>query len=325
MKSILVVDDEPNNLQVLKQILQGTYTLFFATNGKIALSVAAEKKPDLILLDIMMPGISGYEVCQSLKASDTTSHIPVIFVTAMNDTDDEARGFDVGGVDFLIKPVRSAIVLRRVKTHLDLVRAEQWHTAQKSAIFMLGEAGHYNDTDTGLHIWRMAAYAKQLALLLGWSPEKTELLELAAPMHDTGKIGIPDSILKAPRKLTDEEWIVMKTHTTIGHDILCKSEQPLFKLAAEVAKSHHERWDGEGYPEKLKGESIPMSARIVALADVFDALTMERPYKKAWDITEAISWIREGSSSQFDPAVVEKFITNIETFIQIKKDWDQRE
>ncbi len=216
MKKILVVDDEPNNLQVLRQILKDHYQLIFASSGEKALEATAKHKPNLILLDIMMSDMNGYEVCEQLKADEQSKNIPVIFITAMRDLEDEVRGFNAGAVDYIQKPVSAPIVMKRVKTHLSLVRAQELEESQKKAIYMLGEAGHYNDTDTGVHIWRMAAYARVLTEAAGWSEEQAELLELAAPMHDTGKIGIPDSILKAPRKLTPDEWDNMKQHCQIG-------------------------------------------------------------------------------------------------------------
>ena len=292
--TILIVDDEPANLGVLKNVLCDEYRLLFAKDGPKAIELATERQPDLILLDVMMPGMDGYEVCGRLKANAKTWRIPVIFVTAMSDIEDEARGFMVGAVDYIAKPVSAPIVNARVGTQVTLSRlklnldsqiggyARQHDRLLKTAIQMLGEAGHYNDTDTGVHIWRMAAYAKAIAKAAGWGEDDANLMELAAPMHDTGKIAIPDAILKKPAKLNDDEWTVMKTHSESGADILSQSDTPLFMLAAEIARYHHERWDGAGYPSGLMGDDIPESARIVAIADVFDALTMRRPYKVSW-------------------------------------------
>ena len=322
MKTILIVDDEPNNLQLLRMVLKGHYNLMFANNGAKCLEIAEQRQPDLILLDVMMPDLTGYEVCQRLMKMPSTKNIPVIFVTAMGEAKSEAKGFDVGAVDYISKPISSAIVLRRVKTHLSLVRVKELEESRKSAIHMLGQAGHLNDTDTGVHIWRMAAYSKAIALATGWSIARAERLELAAPMHDTGKIGIPDGLLKAKRKLTKEEWVIMKTHPTIGYDILSLSQSKIFKLAAEVSLYHHERWDGSGYPEGLAGEEIPQSARIVAIADVFDALTMKRPYKESWTIEESMSEIKKGSGSHFDPKLVEIFVGISANIVKIKKHWD---
>ena len=324
-KKILVVDDEPNNLQILRQILKNDYQLIFATSGEKALDATDKHRPDLILLDVMMPEMNGYEICKKLKADTSTQAIPVIFVTAMSEIEDESRGFDVGAVDYIQKPVSAPIVLRRIKTHLSLVRVKDLEVSQKQALFMLGEAGHYNDTDTGVHIWRMAAYARTIAIAAGWPEEKAKLLELAAPMHDTGKIGTPDSILKAPRKLTIEEWDIMKKHSEIGFEILSKCDSPLFAMAAEIACYHHEKWDGSGYPSGISDTDIPESARIVALADVFDALTMNRPYKDAWTTDEAIKEIIKNKGSHFDPALVDLFENNYNKIIHIKEKWNNTE
>ena len=318
---ILIVDDEPNNLKLLQQILKERYQLIFANSGEKALAAAEAHHPDLILLDIMMPGMSGYQVCEALKGDEKTEDIPVVFVTAMGEQEDETKGFDVGAVDYIQKPVSGPIVLRRVQSHLSLVRAKDMEALVQASILMLGEAGHYNDTDTGEHIWRMAAYSSSLACAAGWSQSDAEVLQLAAPMHDTGKIGIPDEVLKAPRKLTDEEWLIMKSHSQIGYDILSKSSNPVFKMAAEVALGHHEKWDGTGYPQGLEGEQIPHSARIVAIADVFDALTMKRPYKDAWPVEKALEVIKQDAGSHFDPTLVTHFFDILPEILQIKERW----
>lgn len=332
--TVLVVDDTPQNIDVLRGILKHQYDVKAAIDGKTALKVAEKVQPDLILLDIMMPGMTGLEVCERLKANPETAHIPVIFVTALSEIEDEQRGFDAGAVDYITKPVQPPVVMARVRTHLALAhqqrscqqvvtqRTRELQDSQRSAIYMLGEAGHYNDTDTGQHIWRMAAYAAALARAINWPVPDAELLELAAPMHDTGKIGVPDSVLKAPRKLEPDEWEIMKTHTTVGHRILSKSDTPLFRLAAEIALSHHEKWDGSGYPDGLAEEDIPEAARIVAIADVFDALTMQRPYKAAWSVEEALQEIREGTGSSFEPRLVDAFLGITDEILAIKARYD---
>ncbi|MET0028774.1 MAG: HD domain-containing phosphohydrolase [Candidatus Thiodiazotropha sp.] len=334
---ILVVDDTPENIAVMKGILVGQYTVLAATSGIIALKLVEKRKPDLILLDVMMPEMDGYEVCRHLKSNPETTHIPVIFVTAKTDSEDEQTGFDAGAVDYLAKPVHPSVVRARVKTHLALsdqqracrqqviARTQELEESQRAAIFMLGDAGHYNDTDTGVHIWRMAAYSAALARAVKWPVEEAKILELAAPMHDTGKIGISDEILKAPRKLTEEEWVIMKTHSMIGYRILSKSSSPLFQMAATVARHHHERWDGGGYPEGLAGDAIPECARIVAIADVFDALTMRRPYKEPWPVEQALATLRENAGSHFDPDLVAAFEQIIDEILEIKDAWDRKE
>ncbi|MEQ9547599.1 MAG: response regulator [Marinobacter sp.] len=309
MKKILIVDDEPNNLEVLRQILRQDYDLLFALNGELAKKAAIEHRPDLILLDVSMPQISGFDVCRWLKQQPATQRIPVIFITALTKVEEELKGFNLGAVDYIHKPFSAPIVRRRVQTHLLLIHQDELKRSYKEAVFMLGRAGHYNDTDTGVHIWRMAEYSRHIALALGWDKEQAELLEMAAPLHDTGKIGIPDSILKAPRKLEPLEWEIMKTHTTIGYDILSKANCELMTMAAEIALSHHEKWDGTGYPEGLAGEDIPQSAQVVAVADVFDALSVSRPYKNAWALEDCIDFIKSQSKKHFNPSVVEAFLS----------------
>ena len=322
---ILCVDDEPNNLALFRQILGDDHRLVFARDGEQALRAAEKHAPSLVLLDVEMPGMDGYEVAWALKAQAATEHIPIIFVTALDREVDERTGFACGGVDYITKPVSPFILRARVNTHLSLVRASALSRSYQDAIQMLSVAGHYNDSDTGVHIWRMAAYARVLAEAIGWDPGRAKLLEQAAPMHDTGKIGIPDAILKKPGKLNPREWDVMQRHTLIGHEILSRSQAPLFELAAEVALNHHERWDGTGYPHGLAGESIPESARIVAIADVFDALASRRPYKDAWPVDVVIAKIKEGRGTHFDPAMVDAFETCLPKMLEVKTHWDQQE
>lgn len=330
MQTILIVDDEPVNIKLLQSILQGKFNIRVATKGTEALDrVLIDPQPSLILLDIMMPGMDGFTVCKKLKADPNTSKIPIIFITAKNEIKDETYGFSIGAVDYINKPISSALLLARINTHLTLAdrekgyeriiyqRTKELEKTQKDALSMLGEAGHYNDNDTGLHIWRMADYSREIAQEMDWSVDDAAMLQLAAALHDTGKIGIPDSILKAPRALTSEEWIIMKTHTTIGYSILSKSNNPLFEMAAKIALYHHERWDGTGYPKGLKEDEIPEAARIVAVADVFDALTMKRPYKDAWTVQEAIEEIKKESGTHFDPSIVDSFVFVIQRLKKI--------
>ncbi len=318
---VLLIDDEPNNLKVLQQILKNHFRLIFAINGEKGLIAAKQHQPDIILLDIMMPDMDGYQVCTRLKADPATANIPVIFVTALGEPEDEAHGFDVGAVDYIQKPVSGPIVLRRVQTHLSLVRIDELDSLAREAIKMLGLAGHYNDPYTGEHIWRMAAYSAALARAAGWKPAAVEMIELAAPTHDTGKIGIPHRILKAPRKLSAEEWAIMKTHSQIGYDILSKTDNPVFKMAAEIAHYHHERWDGTGYPLGLSGEAIPEAARIIAIADVFDALTTQRPYKEPWSVEETLKVMQEKSASHLDPRLLILFLGIMPEISNIKAKW----
>jgi putative two-component system response regulator len=322
---ILIVDDEPANLAILRHILESDYPLVFAGSGQEALAMAAKQTLSMILLDIQMPDMDGYQVCAALKANPATESLPVIFVTALTDCDNEETAFLAGCVDYLSKPVTPGVVRSRVRTHLSLVQARQLEKSQRDTIYMLGEAGHYRDNDTGFHIWRIAAYAKALALEQGWTASDAACLELAAPMHDTGKIGIPDAILCKPGKLNPAEWVIMQQHSQIGYDILSKSDAPLLQLAAEIALYHHEKWDGSGYPAGLAGSAIPASARIVAIADVFDALTMTRPYKPAWPVADAIRLIEDGAGQHFDPQMVSCFMDLRPQILDIKHGWDSQE
>ena len=319
--TILVVDDEPANLAIMREILQKTYVLAFARNGTETLAAVVKHHPALVLLDIGLPDANGYDLCQQIKQRDVTQSMQVIFVTGYSDMAHEAAGFAAGAVDYITKPVSPPIVLARVAAHLSLVRATALEQSYRDAILMLGHAGHYNDTDTGAHIWRMAAYARVLAQACGWDAASSTRLELAAPMHDTGKLGIPQAILRKPGPLDEAEWVVMRTHPRIGHDILSKSEAPVFRLAAEVALRHHEKWNGSGYPDGLRGQEIPKSARIVALADVFDALSMRRPYKEPWPIERILTYIHAGVGVDFDPMVVHAFQSVLPELLDIRNQW----
>jgi putative two-component system response regulator len=322
---LLVVDDEPANLQVLRHILQEDYRLLFAKDGAKALELAAREKPELILLDVMMPGMTGYEVCAQLKATPATSTIPVIFVTALADVEDEAQGFVVGAVDYITKPVSPAIVKARVRTHLSLVRVEELRETRLQIVQRLGLAAEYKDNETGLHVIRMSHYSRVLALAAGFSEAQAEELLNAAPMHDVGKIGIPDAVLRKPGKLDGEEWEVMKQHAQIGADIIGEHPSGLLRMAREIALNHHEKWDGSGYPRGIGGAEIPVEARIIAIADVFDALTSERPYKKAWPVEEAVQLLREQSGRHFDPELVELFLGQLPAILEIKERWAERD
>lgn len=318
---ILIVDDEPVNLRVLKQILQDQYQLMFATSAKQALALLKKETPDLILLDVMMPEITGFELCTLLKADNALQKIPVIFVTALKDELDETHGFNVGAVDYITKPLSPAIVRARVKTHLSLVHAEELKRTRLQVVERLGRAAEYKDNETGLHVKRMSHYAQIIALAAGFSAEWAEELLHAAPMHDIGKIGTPDHILLKPGKLTDDEMIIMRQHALIGAEILGDCDSTLMQMASSVARYHHEKWDGSGYPLGLKETAIPIEARIVALTDVFDALTSERPYKKAWSVAEALDFIKSQADKHFDPALVPLLEQELPKILAIKARW----
>ena len=332
-QTILIVDDSPVNIDILKGILGDEYNIKAATNGEVALKIARKLRPDLILLDIMMPGMDGYEVCSRLKANIETQNIPVIFITAKDEPMDEIHGFEVGAVDYITKPISPPVVLARVRTHLALhnqkwelerlvkERTKELLDTQLEIIRRLGRAAEYRDDETGMHVIRMSKYAYEIALEIGLDEQDAELILNVAPMHDVGKIGIPDAILLKPGKLTPEEWEIMKKHTVYGARIIGEHSSKILKAARTVALTHHEKWDGTGYPNGLAGEDIPLIGRICAVADVFDALTSKRPYKEAWDIERAVNLILEEKGKHFDPKLVDAFEKVLPSILKIKEQY----
>lgn len=349
--TILIVDDSPENLAVLNGLLQPGFRVLAATSGERALRVAeGDPRPDLILLDVMMPGIDGYQVFEKLRAAPATSDIPVIFVTALEGKEAELRGLELGAVDYITKPIVPPVVLARIHNQLELKRVRDWlkdqnafleaevarrmsenDLTQRVSIRALAHLAETRDPETGNHILRTQAYVKRLADGLRAHPRFSaalseryiDLLTRSAPLHDIGKVGIPDHILLKPGKLTPQEWEVMKTHAKIGSDAIERAEQdievPLDFLSAakEIARWHHEKWDGSGYPDGLAGEAIPVSARLMALADVFDALISARVYKPALPFPEARDIIAEGRGKHFDPAVCDAFLEGFADFTAI--------
>lgn len=318
---LLLVDDEPTNLQVLRYTLQDDYRLLFASNGERALALAQQENPQLILLDVMMPDLDGYTVCERLKANPETALTPVIFVTALSDTQDETRGFEVGGVDYITKPISPPVVRARIRTHLSLVHIGELIESRLQIIQRLGRAAEYKDNETGMHVIRMSHFSHCLALAAGCNANFAEDLLHAAPMHDVGKIGIPDAILQKPGPLDASEWDIMRRHPEFGAEIIEEHSSNLLRLARSVALYHHEKWDGSGYPHGLKGEEIPIEARIVAIADVFDALTSTRPYKQAWPVDKALEHIQNQAGMHFDPNLVKLFLQLREKVDTIRQRW----
>lgn len=315
---ILIVDDEPANLKVLRQVLQDSYRLSFARSGEAALELLDKEDIDLILLDIMMPDMTGFEVCEKVKGNSDTARIPTIFVTALKDTIDEETGFKLGAVDYITKPIVPAIVRARVKTHLSLVQADALKETQIDLIQRLGRAAEYKDNETGMHVQRMSRYSYVLAVAAGIDEQTANELLLAAQMHDLGKIAIPDNILLKPGRLDEGEFKQMKAHAQIGADILSNPQSQLVALARSIAITHHEKWDGSGYPKGLKEKEIPLEGRIAAIADVFDALTSERPYKKAWSVEDAVQLLQDESGKHFDPELVTLFVQELPKILDIK-------
>ncbi len=325
--TVLLVDDIPANIKILVGTLRESYRLVVATNGLDAIKAAHEKKPDLILLDVMMPEVDGYEVCRRLKEDRKTADIPVIFVTAMNDEKDETRGFLLGAVDYIVKPVNPVIVKARVQTHIALrvaqrdlqkhrdeleemvlERTRELRETQIEITNRLVQAAEYHDHQTSRHITRMAHYCVIIGRTHGVKEHELTLLFHASAMHDIGKLGISDAILHKQGTLTPDEFEEMKRHTLIGADLLYGSDNELMNMAHLIALTHHEKWDGTGFPLGLKGEEIPFFGRIAALCDVFDALSSKRPYKEAWPLEEAKKVIMEQKGIHFDPYVVDLFL-----------------
>jgi putative two-component system response regulator len=338
--TVLVVDDTPQNLNVASRMLREHYRCLVALDGAKSIEIARADPPDLILLDVMMPAMNGMEVCRRLKELPETRNIPVIFLTALNDIEDETACFDAGGVDFITKPMNPATLLARVRTHLAL-RAQERHLAQLvqvrtqaleertreveqtrlEVIRRLGRAAEYKDDDTGLHVIRMSHYTRLLALSAGFANDRAEVLFHAAPMHDVGKIGIPDHILQKPGPLTEDEWTVMRQHPAIGAGIIGKQKSELLETARVVALGHHERWDGSGYPRACRGSDIPIEARIVAVADVFDALCSIRPYKQAWPLERANAFLRQNNGVLFDPELVPRFLELMPDILVVQRQY----
>jgi putative two-component system response regulator len=349
--TVLVVDDTPENLTLMSNLLRADYKVKLANSGARALEiVAGESPPDLILLDIIMPEMDGYEVLRRLQFNPETEDIPVIFLTAMSASDDETVGLELGAVDYITKPVNPAITLARVRNHLQLKRARdilanhnhyleleverrtsEVAELQDVTIRAMASLAETRDNETGNHIQRTQYYVKALALRIKDNPrfrdeltdEAIEMIFKSAPLHDIGKVGTPDRILLKPGKLTPEEFEIMKTHTTLGLEAILAAEShtvqgnPFFRYAKEIAHSHQEKWDGSGYPQGLGGNNIPLSARLMAVADVYDALISERVYKKAFSHEEAVRIILDGRGSHFDPDLVDAFMELSEDFRQI--------
>jgi len=350
---ILVVDDEERNLRLLEAMLIPLdYEVILARDGVEALEKVWETSPDVILLDIMMPKMDGFEVARKLKENEETSIIPIVMVTALKEVEDRVKALQVGADDFLSKPVDKMELIAtvnsqvKVKAYNDHMRNyqkeledevakrteqlrqafERIKVASLDTIYRLSRAAEYRDTDTGAHIQRMSHYAAAVARKMGLNNETVESILYAAPMHDIGKIGIPDRFLLKPGKLEPDEWEIMKHHTTIGAGILEGSDAEFIKEAEVIACTHHEKWDKSGYPEGLGGSDIPLSGRIVAIADVFDALTSKRPYRKQqFSVEMAFDVIKEARESQFDPEVVDAFLMAEDEILMIKDKFEEQQ
>lgn len=349
--SVLIVDDIAQNLMLLSELLKDQYRVTVANSGVRALSlIESGRLPDLILLDVMMPGMDGYAVLSRLKEMPFAKHIPVIFVTAKHETMDEARGLDLGAVDYILKPINPKLLLLRVKAHLaskayadlhrnrsaqleELVvqRTHEIRSLQDVTILALSSMAETRDNETGNHILRTQRYVRAIAEEMSkrrnmehiLTPYYINQLFKSAPLHDIGKVGVPDHILLKPGPLTAEEFEIMKTHTTMGYDALVKAEKSLgmvlsfLDCAKEIALSHQEKWDGSGYPQGLSGDKIPFSARLMAVADVYDALISRRVYKPPFSHEKALMIMREGRGTHFDPDVLDAFLAIEEQIVAI--------
>jgi putative two-component system response regulator len=343
---ILIVDDNERNLRLIEAMLFPLgYEVILAQDGEEALEKVKEVSPDVILLDIMMPKMDGFEVARQLKEKEDTSIIPIVMVTALREVEDRVKALEAGADDFLTKPIEKTELrarvssLLKVKAYNDHMRNyqkeleaevtrrteqlrqafEKIKEASLDTIYRLSRAAEYKDEDTGAHIQRMSHYAAAVAGKMGLNRETVETILYAAPMHDVGKIGIPDYILLKPGKLDTNEWVIMKQHTVIGAKILEGSEAQFIELAKVIALSHHEKWDGSGYPKGLKGSKIPLAGRITAIADVFDALTSKRPYKEPFSLERSFNIIKESRGSQFDPEVVDAFFAVEDEILSIRE------
>jgi len=322
---LLLVDDEPANLQLLQRVLANEYRLSFARSGQEALQRARMVQPRLIVLDVMMPGMTGHDVIRLLRADPVTAHIPVLFCTALEREEDEVQGLQLGAVDYVTKPISPGILRARIRTQLALVQREEVERTRLAVIHRLGRAAEYKDNETGRHVIRMSHYSRLIAEQLGAPAAFSELILAAAPMHDIGKIGIPDRILLKPGKLDDEEWAVMRQHPRMGADIIGDDPSPLLQMARRIALEHHEKWDGSGYPQGLRGQAISVEARIVAVADVFDALTSSRPYKPAWPLQRTLDWLQSQRGSHFWPDAVNALLARLDDALSIQRTWTDGE
>ncbi|QDX82485.1 two-component system response regulator [Denitratisoma sp. DHT3] len=352
--TILIVDDMPANLTLLTNLLKGQYRIKVASSAARALELAATAPPDLVLLDIMMPEMDGYEVCRRLKADERTQRVPVIFLTAKISVEDEELGLSLGAVDFIHKPISPPIVLARVKSQIEIKawqdflldqngwltkevdqRLSEINQLQNASIYVMVSLAEFRDEDTGNHIVRTQEYVRLLAQELATLPRHASMLTgscieqlvRSAPLHDIGKIAIPDHILLKPGKLTVDEFAIMKTHALRGYDILMRAGNfmgthgAVLAFAKDIARHHHEKWDGTGYPDGLAGEAIPLAARLMAVADVYDALRSTRPYKNSMSHEQAADFIIQGRGRYFDPDVVDAFTRLAARFAEMAEYW----
>lgn len=335
---ILIVDDQPANVILIEKMLDidGYINVLSTTDPTQVEEIYLQQNSDLVLLDLNMPEMDGYQVLSKIREVDP-DYPPIIVLTAQSDRDSRIKALDLGARDFLAKPFDRVELMTRIRNMLEVrimtkamknqnlildgmvkERTKELNATRLEVIRRLGRAAEYRDDLTGFHIVRMSRYSQLLALAAGMSEKDAEAVLNASPMHDIGKIGIPDHVLLKPGKLDADEWTIMKSHVDIGVEILSGSDSVLMDMAAQIAQNHHEKWDGSGYPVGLAGEDIPLVGRIVAIADVFDALTTERPYKKAWSIDDALTFLKEQSGKHFDPRLVDLFLGIIPDILSVR-------
>lgn len=331
-QTILVIDDDPASVTLIDGALKHQYNIRVALDGERGLNmIDACDMPDLILLDVVMPRMDGYEVCEGIRMNPATHHVPIIFLTSLNDEFSTVRAFELGANDFVAKPICPRVLGVRVNAHLTLKnhhreleqkvseRTQQIRDLQLNIIQCLGRASEFRDNETGYHVIRMSNYAATLARAAGLGDDFAEMMLHAAPMHDVGKIGIPDHILLKTDTLTEEEMAVIRKHPVFGAEILGRYDSELMHMARTVALTHHEKWDGSGYPYGLKGEDIPIAGRIVAIADVFDALTSVRPYKQAWTTEKALAYLKAERGRHFEPRLIDHFVEMMPAINEIQR------
>ena len=340
---ILIVDDQPANVTLIEKMLDidGYINVISTTDPTQVESIYLEQNSDLVLLDLNMPVMDGYQVLSKIREVDP-DYPPIIVLTAQSDRESRIKALDMGARDFVAKPFDRVELMTRIRNMLEVrimtnamknqnkvldgmvkVRTQELNDTRLEVIRRLGRAAEYRDDMTGNHIIRMSRYSQLLALAAGMSEVEAEILLNASPMHDIGKIGIPDSVLLKPGKLDPDEWKIMQTHVDIGVEILSGSDSELMNMAAEVAQNHHEKWDGTGYPRALAGEDIPLTGRIVAIADVFDALTTERSYKNAWSVEESVAFLKEQKGKHFEPRLVDLFIEILPDILNIRTQYSE--
>jgi len=322
---VMIVDDSRTIRKVLRLTIDKKIPLIDeiveCDSGEVALRKLEDLPVDLIISDVLMGGIDGYETCRRIKANKKTKNIPVIFLTSQVDQEDIVQGFDAGGVDYISKPIKEAEFVSRVSTQLKIIclQNKKIEKTQTEVLIKMGEIGELRSKETGNHVKRVAKYCRVLAELAGLEEHECDVLMNASPMHDIGKVAIDDSILKKPSKLDDDERRIMQEHTTLGYNMFKNSEEEILKAAAIVAHQHHEKFDGTGYPQQLKANEIHIYGRIIAIVDVFDALASDRVYKKAWDLGKIIAFFKEERGKHFDPYLVDDFLLHFDDFLEIKQ------